>query len=130
MVNVKIVHNSLQKVAVVHKSVQIAEVRDSEASLSKGHKLCQHFSFNTGQMLGRMLNLSDTPGAEPAGKHFLTLSYMERFYNVMAFIAQCDIYICRTFITVQQFGKANRHSFWLFVLFYRLPHGGFSIISF
>lgn len=31
------VHISLQKAAVVHNSVEIAEVRDSEASLSKGH---------------------------------------------------------------------------------------------
>lgn len=47
---------------------------------------------------------------------------MEHFNNVLAFISHCDIYICRTFITVQQFEKASRHSFWLFVLFDRFPH--------
>lgn len=44
--------------------------------------------------------LSDAPADEPAGKHLLTLSSMQRFKNVLAFISLCDIYICRTFISV------------------------------
>lgn len=45
----------------------------------------------------RTVNLSDAPGAESAGKYLLTLSYMEHFTS--GIISQCDLSLCRMFIT-------------------------------
>lgn len=45
----------------------------------------------------RTVNLSDAPGPEPGGKYLLTLRYMEHLNS--GIISQCDLSLCRTFIT-------------------------------